>query len=101
MKKIINGKLYNTETASCVGSYQYSYPGDFGYWYEALYKKKSGEYFLHGEGGANSKYMREVGQNEWSGGEVINRLTVDEAKEWAEQYISADEYIAEFGEPKE
>ena len=29
MKKILNNKLYNTETAREVGYYQYSYPSDF------------------------------------------------------------------------
>ena len=101
MKKIIDGKLFNTETASCVGSDQYSYPRDFNYWREELYRKKNGEYFLHAEGGANTCYSRSVGTNEWSGGATIVPMDVDEAKEWAEKRLDADTYIAEFGEPEE
>ena len=101
MKKIINGKLFNTETAKCIGCYQYSYPGDFHYCREALYRKRSGEYFLHGEGGPNSIYQKDLGSNQWSGGESISPMSADEAKEWAEENLDADDYIAEFGEPEE
>ena len=101
MKKIIDGKLFSTETASCVGSDQFFYPGDVEYWREELYRKKNGEYFLHGEGGANTIYANWVGPDERSGGENIVQMDVDEAKEWAEKHIDADAYIAEFGEPEE
>lgn len=48
MKKIINGKAYNTETAKELGSYWNGYPhGDFSYVCETLYVKRTGEYFLH------------------------------------------------------
>ena len=101
MKKIINGKMYNTETAKCVGSDQYLYPGELYYCCETLYRKRNGEYFLHGEGGPASKYNVEVGENSWSGGEKIIPMDIHEAKEWAEEYIDAEEYVAEFGEPEE
>lgn len=101
MKKIINGKLYNTETAKCVGSDRYSYPRDFHYWCETLYRKKGGDYFLHGEGGPASKYAEKVDSNGWSGGESIIPMNIDEAKKWAEVHLDVDEYIEEFGEPEE
>lgn len=101
MKKIISGKLYSTETAKLVGEHSYSYPGDFNYECEGLYRKKTGEYFLAGEGGANSRYSKSIGMNEWSGGEKIVPMSVGEAKEWAEENLSAEKYIAEFGEPEE
>lgn len=41
MKKIINKKLYNTETATALGSYQYSNEMDFNYMFEELYRKKN------------------------------------------------------------
>ena len=52
MKKIINGKMYNTETAKYCGGYEFSNCGDFNYVCEELYQKKTGELFLYGEGGA-------------------------------------------------
>jgi hypothetical protein len=101
MKKIINGKRYDTDTATLIGSARYSYPGDFEYWTEELYRKKTGEFFLYGEGGAMSRYSRSTGQNEWSGGEEIRPLSLKEAQEWAEKYLDADEYEEVFGRIEE
>lgn len=102
MKKVINGKMYNTETAKKVGSWgnEYYY-NDFRWCAEELYKKKTGEFFLHGNGGAMSKYSVSCGQNSWSGGEEIIPMTDSEAKEWAEKHLDADEYEEIFGEVEE
>jgi hypothetical protein len=97
MKKIINGKLYNTSTATLIGSAGYGYPGDFSHWREELYRKKTGEFFLYGEGGPMSKYSRKIGQNEWSGGEKIHPLTLKEAQKWAEEHLDIEEYEQVFG----
>lgn len=101
MNKIINGKRYDTETAKALAFDSYSNPSDFNYWSETLYQKRTGEFFLHGEGGAMSKYAESAGQNEWSGGEEIIPLSVDSAQEWAEEHLSADEYEDIFGETSE
>ena len=92
MKKIINGKRYDTETAKAVGKTSYSYPGNFEHWIEELYLKKTGEFFIHGVGGPMSKYSRSAGSNTITGGEEIIPLTVKEAREWVETYLSAEEY---------
>lgn len=96
MKKIINGKRYDTETAKEIGYDYYSNPRDFNYWEETLYRKNTGEYFLHGEGGPASKYAVTIGQNQWSGGEKIIPLNEQSAKKWAEDHLSADEYEKHF-----
>ena len=96
MTKIINGKRYDTETARLVGEASYSNRTDFAYWSEELYQKRTGEFFIYGEGGPASKYSRSTGQNSWSGGEKIIPLTINEAKEWAEKYLDGDEYEALF-----
>lgn len=102
MKKIINGKMYNTETAKEVATWSNSYNfGDFNYCEETLYKKKTGEYFLYGMGGALSKYARSCGSNGSSGGSEFVPLSENEAKEWMERYADAEDYIAEFGEVEE
>ena len=102
MKKIINGKVYNTETAQEVGSWSnnLSYR-DFNHCEEALYRKKTGEYFLYGVGGPRSPYAERVGDNSWSGGSAIRPLTFEEAREWAEEKLSAEEYESIFGEVSE
>ena len=102
MKKIISGKLYDTDTAKLLGSD--SYRGsvtDFSYWNESLYLKRTGEYFLHGEGGPMSRYARSIDQNSWSGGERIIPLSPAKAREWAEEHLSTDEYEEAFGLPDE
>lgn len=102
MKKIINGKKYNTETAKMVGNASANCScTDFGYWYEELYLKKTGEFFLYGHGGAASKYAESCGQNSWSGGEDIAPLTKEKAVKWAEKYLSIEEYEEVFGEVEE
>ena len=92
MNKIINGKRYDTDRASLVGEDSYSNSRDFNHWYEALYQKRTGEFFLYGEGGPMSKYAETIGQNEWSGGEKIMPLSVEAAKKWAEEHLTGDEY---------
>lgn len=97
MKKIINNKKYDTETARCVGSNSYSYPRDFNWFEETLYCKRTGEYFLLGEGGPASKYAERVEQNSWSGGKQLIPLSFESAQKWAEENLTADDYETEFG----
>ena len=102
MKKIINGKLYNTETASVIGWWHNtSDRRNFDFCEETLYKKRTGEYFLHGEGGPRSEYAVSEGNEWYSGGEKIMPMTPGEAQKWAEKYLDADEYMEEFGEVSE
>jgi len=97
MKKIINGKRYDTKKAVLIGSYEYSNPGDFNYISESLYVTPiSKSYFLAGEGGANTKYRQSVSQNTWSGGELIQPLSREDAFEWAQEYLSAGEVEKHF-----
>lgn len=101
MKKIIAGKQYDTKKAEKLGSWENTWDArDFGYVKETLYRKRTGEFFLHGEGGGNSRY------GEWHGnsggpGEKIMPLSYQAAQEWAEEHLDGDEYISIFGEPEE
>lgn len=99
MKKIINKKKYDTETAKELG-YDTNGLGlrDFNHYSETLYQKRSGEYFLYGEGGPLSKYARPEGLTGWTSGERIMPMTFEEAREWAEKHLNADEYEVIFGE---
>lgn len=101
MKKIINGKKYDTKTAKCVAWWGNGLSDrDFYHCNEGLFRKKTGEFFLYGEGGPMSKYSVAVGCNEWHGGEEIIPLTEQEAREWTEKYAS-EEYEEIFGEVEE
>ena len=102
MKKIINGKMYNTETAKVCGTYWNGLSrSDFKRYEETLYKKRTGEYFLYGEGGPMTKYAVSVGDNARTGGSAITPMTEAEARQWAEDHLDADEYIEIFGEVEE
>lgn len=102
MKKIINGKVYDTSTAQCLGEWSSPYTrSDFKWVEETLYRKRTGEFFLCGKGGPRSQYAKPVGIREWESGERIMPLTWDEARDWAEEKLSADEYGQVFGEVTE
>lgn len=84
MKKVVNGKVYNTETADHVASWDNGYYGnDFKRCEEDLYRTSKGSWFIVGEGGPMSKYARPVG-NMTSGGDGLAPLTDDEAYQWLE-----------------
>lgn len=101
MKKIISGRKYDTDTARLVAEWESGYPGDFQHFTETLYKKRTGEYFIHGVGGPASKYARSAGLNSWSGGSAIIPQDYESAREWSEAHLDPDEYEAEFGEVTE
>lgn len=97
MKKVINGKVYDTDTARKVGCIDYGLGDRLFGWSETLYVKRTGEYFLYGEGGPGSKYSVQIGVNQSSGSTKIFPLAYDDACKWAEDNLDGDEYIAEFG----
>ena len=101
MKKIINGKMYNTETAKEIERWSNNLSDrDFNNCTEILYRKKTGEFFIHGWGGPMSKYAESHG-NEISGSETIIPITEAEAKAWLEEKGTTEAYIETFGEPEE
>jgi hypothetical protein len=97
MKKIINGKRYDTEKAICIGGYQYSIGGNFNYISEYLYiTPRSKSYFLAGEGGAMTKYAKRASDNSYCGGEKIIPLTENDAFVWAQEYLQSEEIEKHF-----
>ena len=102
MKKIINGKRYDTATATRLAHYESSVPvGDFDWFEEDLYRKKSGEFFIHGQGNAASRYSRPAATGGSAGGEGIIPLTYEQAAAWGEAHMDAGQYEAVFGEVSE
>lgn len=98
MKKIIKGKMYDTETAREIGAWSNSENWkDFSYIEETLYQKRTGEFFLFGKGGASTKYAVCTGQNMWSSSSEIIPLSWETARQWTEEHLSADEYENLFG----
>lgn len=96
-KEYHNGRVYNTATAKMIGDYEeYKYYAPS---YEALYKKRNGEYFLYVPN--NNLFFSEYGGYCNIDNCCCMPLTYSEASEWAIQYMSADAYMAEFGEVEE
>ena len=84
MNKIIKGKKYDTATAKLV--YETPSYKDSG---SDLYKKKTGEFFI-------------VYWSKWEGSTpYIKPISIDEAKEYAEEHMDADGYEELFGEVEE
>lgn len=101
MKKIIKGKVYDTDKATEIGSWESGRPGDLDHFGEVLYQKRTGEFFIHGKGGPQTKYAVSTGQGNWNGSEQIIPLTWENAREWAESHLEAEAYEKAFGEVAE
>lgn len=101
MKKYINKKKYDTDTAKKLGEVSRGAYGSLEYEEESLYLTKSGNYFLYAWGGANSKYAEETSKNSWSGGSMIQPLSLSAAQNWAEKNLSGDVYESIFGEQED
>ena len=101
MKKIVNGKLYNTETAKLLGEYDKGIPGNLDFVGEELYRTKKGAYFLFGHGGPLSRYSKPISSGGLGAGQVILPMEESEAKAWAEKHLTADEYLAIFEDVEE
>lgn len=84
MVKIINGKRYNTKTATEVAERSHGNASDFQHFQESLYLSPNGQWFVAGEGGAMSHYSVSAGQNCSGGGSDLRLLTPNEAQEWLE-----------------
>lgn len=100
MKKIINGKKYDTDTAKKIAEYSTPDRNSFSYTEETLYIKRTGEFFIHGYSYAAGAYAKNNGFG-WCASDGIRPISETEAREWAESYLSCDEYEAIFGEVEE
>lgn len=92
MKKIIEGKRYNTDTAEKIANFWNGcFQSDFNHESERLYRTKLGNWFIHGEGGALSAYsVSYQGGRSLGGGEDIRVLSAAEARKWLELHNEAD-----------
>ena len=96
MRKIIDGRRYDTDTAEEIATAKHGYKNEFSYYEETLYCKRTGEYFLYGYGHGESKYA-ERGFDGWGPGEDIIPMDYEQARQWAEKNLEVDDYEREFG----
>jgi len=103
MKKIIDGKLYDTATAQQLCELESTeYVNDF-HWHETrLYRTKNGAFFVAGRGGPASMWASPRGQSSWADGSGLRVIDDFEARSHmetanctAEDYSSAGLEIGE------
>jgi len=97
MLRIIDGKRYDTETATLICDIS---PNDFNYddfRYESthLYRTGKGTWFIAGEGGPLSRWAQPVGQSGKCRGEGIQIITDEEARDLIEHH-GKPEQVEEF-----
>lgn len=98
MKRIIDGKSYNTDTADCICTIPCSYyPGDFQYHNTKLYRSPKGQYFIAGMGGPMTIWAESVGNSGTSGGSGMRLIDEEEAREWAESACLDEEEMTAAG----
>ena len=99
MKKVIEGRRYNTETADLIASYDNGLGrSDFDWCEVDLYRTKTGAWFLAGAGGARSGWGASCdGGRSMGPGIGIQVLARSEALEWCESHgIDADIIVENF-----
>ena len=97
MIKSINGKSYNTESAKQIG--YWTNGGDVAQEEqvtEVLYRKRSGEYFLYGEGGPATRYGKYSRSTGWQNGVKIIPMSKNAAVAWAKTHLSEEVYDSAF-----
>lgn len=99
MQRVINRELYDTDRAEQIAQHAPNTDrGDFYYLIETLYKTSGGEYFLHGEGGAATKYAKPCNGGGTTGGAEIEPLNEEAALDWCEERgIDGEIVVDEFG----
>lgn len=99
MKVIINGLRYDTANATLIGEASYSGPQEDRQWWKAgLYKTpRAKRYFLAGQGASMTRWAKRLPGGAFAPGQRITPLKPDEAREWAEYYLTLEEQEAAFG----
>lgn len=91
MKKIINKKLYDTDTATLVADEEISLR-DFYRTSESLYITDNGNWFVHAESSAGGTYSTQGQGDDCGPGETIIAIDAEDVLDWAETHrISSEE----------
>lgn len=93
MKKVIDGKLYNTETARLIKTIGADTITDINQWGAKLYQTKKGEYFLHRYSGANSCEAIKTTSGSYIDGENIYPANLENIAQWVDSHY--DEWVFE------
>lgn len=97
MKRVVNGRVCDTSTACVLGDWWNGASG-INYFMRTLYRSRSGVYFIHSEGGANTICSVPRGDDGFCPGESIEVLSFEAAKNWAKDHLSEAAYNHAFPE---
>ena len=102
MKRIIRNKVYDTRTATLIKQADHpNITNGEGSCKQSLYRKKTGDYFLFVDGARTDVFDNLALENNVHDRERhIYPLTYEQTRAWAEEEMSADEWLAIF-EPVE
>ena len=101
MKKVINGKVYDTDKAQCVAQAHHDniMDADGKSLKQWLYQKKTGEYFVCAIGAAIT--LQNIYQHGYKPNAGIYPLTYEQAQKWAERELTAEKWEEIFGDPED
>lgn len=90
-------KKYDMATALYIAGVCSGFVGAKDYVSEELFRTKSGDFFLHAEGGALTRYAEGNNLHGYTSGDWIFPLTSEEAYLWAERNMTSDKRKLLFG----
>lgn len=102
MKKIICNKVYDTDTAQLIKQADHdNITSSEGSCKQSLYRKRTGDYFLYVSGARTDTFHNlHLNDAKHDRERHIYPLTYEQARSWAEEEMTADEWLAIF-EPAE
>lgn len=101
MRQIIDGKLYNTETAELLHEWTNAhYVTDFRYRAKDLYRTPKGALFLHHQGNAMTDVAKQHGDG-MGPGEEIEPIGLEDALRFLESHDGAEVILEHFADEVE
>ena len=82
MRKVIDGRVYDTDTAVFLDGLDMISCGAINCFSECLYMNENKEFFLYGEGAPGTRYGNRDDFTNWKCGADIIPLTDEEAQIW-------------------
>lgn len=101
MRKIIDERLYDTETAEEIGSWGRGVPFEEDYESHVLYRKSNGEFFLLNEISNESRVWAYVRQDRLDKSWQIEKISTLEARRLVAERLDTSIYEELFGLPPE
>ena len=101
MRRVIDGKIYDTETAALLHCWDNGNNDRFHFRTKALYRTPKDRYFLVHEGGAMTDMAKQVDSNNVSGSEAMEVLDRAEAIRFLEMHDGSEVLIKEFSDAVE